>query len=743
MTLPHNARFPDRHGVGLAALTLGLFMASPAFAAAADTASPPSTSQTADEAPSNGIAEGADIVVTTTVANEIAPVTASLQTIEPQAIVSRSFIEDSLPATADFNQLALITPSFSTSGGGGGMGISESSGRLRGFQDGEYNITYDGVPFGDSNDYTHHSNTFFPSDTIETVVVNRGPGNADNLGDATFGGTVNLYSRETREDASASLRAQYGSFNTWMLRGLFQTGSIDKLGGTQMVLGGQYVDTDGRLTYSPYHQLNLFGKAVIPIGSSAKLTLLSTYNKNHFNQPDDDGITLAQEAEYGKNYQLNNDPTSTQYYKYNYTNKSTDFEVAKFEADIAPGTKLENRFYTFHYNNSTLSAEDSTGTDKLKTYDSEGNKISGDIPGYTKLNSYRVWGDILKTAVDFGPATLTAGGWLYWENTSRKRYDYDLTAGGPAADAYNYAEDGDPAYIDYDQNSSSNQAQVFAQLEVRPTSTIKITPGFKHMEITREVDALVNQKTQEPAHFSESWSANLPFLTVNWQPTERLAFYAEYAKGFLAPPLDVMQVQDPSLNTVKPQKSTNYQTGFVFHGSHLSVDADIYYIDFSNKLNDMKVDGETIYYNEGGVTYKGAEGQITYAFDKHLAVFANASRNFAKSNETHLQIANAPYMTAAAGVIYKQGPIRASIIDKVVGAQYADDDQPADYRIAGYNTTIISAGYDFGPFAVQGTVSDLFNSRAVTDISINDGPTDDQYKFLAGREWSVSLLAKF
>jgi iron complex outermembrane recepter protein len=177
-----------------ALLAVGSCVAAPdatsIAAQAAETASP---SDGADSA--QAIAEGSSIIVTATRANEIAPVTASLQTMQPQAIISRSFIEDSLPATADFNQIALISPSVSNFGGANGSGLSESKAQIRGFQDAEYNITYDGVPFGDTNDPSHHSNTFFPSNTIETLVVDRGPGNASNLGIATFGGSMNLFSR--------------------------------------------------------------------------------------------------------------------------------------------------------------------------------------------------------------------------------------------------------------------------------------------------------------------------------------------------------------------------------------------------------------------------------------------------------------------------------------------------------------------------------------------------------------------
>ncbi|WP_067733062.1 TonB-dependent receptor [Novosphingobium naphthalenivorans] len=750
--MPHDKirsrRFAGLTGLSLAALAAGL--SAPAWA----DESGPGKDTDADTV----IAEGSDIIVTGTRANEIAPVTASLHTTEPQAIVSRSFIEDSLPATADFNQLALITPSFTSTGGDGGMGISESKGQLRGFQDGEYNITYDGVPFGDTNDPTHHSNTFFPSNTIETVVVDRGPGNASNLGQATFGGSVNLFSRATREDMGADVRASYGTNNTWLIRPMLQSGAIKALGGTEVLLGGQYVHTDGVRSYAPYHQLNLFGKAVIPIGPDVKLTLLSTYNKNHFNQPDNDGPTLQQVQDYGKHYLLNNDPTSSQYWKYNYTNKTTDFELVKLEADIAPGVRFENRAYTYFYNNSTYTAADTTvegGTVYTAAALGATSRTSADgLPGYAKLNSYRTYGDIMKAMVQVTPwAKITAGGWIEWNVTHRKRYEYDIAAGGYGNWNYNQKYTGTDGkthytYINYDQDSHGNQEQLFAELELQPISGLKITPGFKYLEFTRSISAIANQKTHLPAHFSESWHQSLPFLTANYMVTNNLSAYAQYAKGFLAPPLSVLYNIDPSNNTVKPQTSDNYQVGMVYHGSHLSIDADYYHIDFNNKFANKTVDGDKVFYNLGGVVYEGVEGQITYAFNNGLALFVNGSLNDAKDKDTKLQVAKAPKGTAAAGVLYKHGPVKFSLIDKYTGVQYADDANTPGYRISPYHNTILSIGYDFGIFAVEGTVSDLFNSEKVTSIDINDGPAgditgNDQYHFQPGREASISLKAKF
>ena len=65
---------------------------------------------------------------------------------------------------------------------------------MRGFQDGKYNITYDGIAFGDTNNPTHHAADYFPTSTIGAVVVDRGPGAAGDLGQANYGGAIHFFS---------------------------------------------------------------------------------------------------------------------------------------------------------------------------------------------------------------------------------------------------------------------------------------------------------------------------------------------------------------------------------------------------------------------------------------------------------------------------------------------------------------------------------------------------------------------
>ncbi|CAN5252576.1 TonB-dependent receptor [soil metagenome] len=742
--------------------TLSLAATAETRAAPAEPAAPAATPAAEDP---QKIAEGSDIIVTATRANEIAPVTAALTTTQPQSIISRSFIEDSLPATSDFNQIALIGPSVSGYGNANGPGLSESKAQIRGFQDGEFNITYDGVPFGDTNDPTHHSNTFFPSNTIETLIVDRGPGNASQLGQATFGGNINLFSRATREDAGIELKGSYGSYNTWLLRGVAQSGAIRQLGGAEIVLSAQHIKSDGARTYSGFSSTNVFGKIMIPIGPDAKLTILGTYNENSFNQPDKDGATLAQVALYGKYFSLNNDPNSQSYYGYNYTHKTTDFEVVKFEANIAPNSVFENRAYTYSYDNETLSGSDVTlfatadaatiAKANLVKLTSGSPTTTVGVPGYTKTNKYRVYGDIAKARVDFGFGTITAGAWIEWTHTYRQQRDVNLLTGAP-----NYAEKAadltlappgtaaTPANIKFDQNSSGNHTEEFVELELRPIAGLKITPGFKHVDFNRRIDAAYNQTTRFPQRLSNTYTANLPFATVNYAVNDKLAVYAQYARGFLAPPLSILYVASPTFSTVQPERSTNYQAGVVYHGGNLSIDADVYKIDFTNKFatDPLAPASEgVVYINQGSVQYKGIEGQITYAFGHGLAVFANGSRNYAKTNNAgtaHQQVSNAPEFTAAGGLLYKHGPIRFSLIDKYTGRQWFVDGDD-NYRSNGYNSAILSARYDIGPVRIGVEVNNLFDSRAVTNINKAKTVPFDQYFYQTGRSFTGDITLTF
>ena len=90
----------------------------------------------------------------------------SLGTLQPQSVISAQTINNQIAPTADYATIANIAPSvvnIETEG----PGLSESKMlSMRGFQDGQYNVTYDGIPFGDANGQTHHTTSYFPAKVL-------------------------------------------------------------------------------------------------------------------------------------------------------------------------------------------------------------------------------------------------------------------------------------------------------------------------------------------------------------------------------------------------------------------------------------------------------------------------------------------------------------------------------------------------------------------------------------------------
>jgi iron complex outermembrane receptor protein len=146
-------------------------------------------------------------------ASAIAPTQASLDATQPQSIITREFIDLSVAPTTEYSRIVDIAPSMSGEASNG-PGLGETKVTLRGFTDDQYNITFDGIPWGDTNNPAHHSTSFFPGTIIGGATVERGPGNASNVGYATFGGSINLFSKKPSQVQTTSVFTTLGSWNT-------------------------------------------------------------------------------------------------------------------------------------------------------------------------------------------------------------------------------------------------------------------------------------------------------------------------------------------------------------------------------------------------------------------------------------------------------------------------------------------------------------------------------------------------
>ena len=709
--------------------------------------------------------EGADVEavvvrVEKDVAAAAAPVKASILETQPQSIVTHRFIEQATPETGDYSTTILLAPSIGgISSAGGGVNETNKS-TLRGFQDGQYNLTYDGIAFGDTNDPTHHTASYFPSSTIGTAVVDRGPGAAGDLGQANLGGAVHFFSPHVDDTMGASQKATYGSFNTQSYITTLNSGAISQLHGTKVLLNLDERSSDSELSYSSAVAQNQLLKIVTPINDKTQVTFFASHNYTRFYTSDatlPPGETAAQVAAYGKNWSLTNDPKDEHYYKYNYEKKQTDFEYIDFKSVITPTLDIEDQAYTYFYSNKTTSANDATGLIDVNTSAVSANGVAfgaapktpavaggvpysggvlnintGDIQGYDKLNRYRVVGDIVRLNKDFGFGTLRLGGVFEDSWTNRHKFYEDLSTG--FTPDFKYKPTVAVPYYNNEkllEDSSWVQWQAFADFEWRPTDNLTITPGYKYVNFTRKVDAPVENGVQGgpslgPINGQNTYTKSLYFLTANYRIEPYWSVYAQTATGFLVPSLSFEQVSNFALNNLKPEESTNYQLGTVYTRGAFTIDGDVYRIDVTN----IETAGPTscgCFVNGGNAEFGGVEGEASYTLSNGLTMFANGSVNSAKN------YTQAPKSTEAAGLIYGQGPIAGTLTYKVVGPQVSKAGTP----LGAYSTLDASVSYDFGRFKAKLAGFNLMDDRKVTQY---DGTF---YAFQVGRQIQLTLQAQY
>ncbi len=119
----------------------------------------------------------------------------------PQSFVGDQVIHEIASPFGDFGTIANYTPSYESSSPNGPGFDAAKGATLRGFVDGQFNITMDGIPFEDPDTFAHHSTSYFPVAMIDHLIVDRSPGAAPDLGYASFGGSLNLYSAVIPDEA--------------------------------------------------------------------------------------------------------------------------------------------------------------------------------------------------------------------------------------------------------------------------------------------------------------------------------------------------------------------------------------------------------------------------------------------------------------------------------------------------------------------------------------------------------------
>lgn len=740
-----------RSAVLLSSVSLTAFaLAAPAFAAEE---AGPTTVETVE-------------VVATAV--HVAPSAAPVDIVQPTSNIQREFIQNNIIPLASFDDIVKFSPSVADqSPNGPGLGKSETL-SLRGFQDGQFNVTFDGIPFGDATDLHHTSSALFIAHDIGEAQVDRGPGTASTIGNATFGGSMNFVTKAPLQQRTINPYATFGSFNTYAGGLEVDTGQTESFG--RLFVDGQYETSNGYLTHASESRANYMFKDVYDVGDRVTLTFMAS--ANHAFEYTTQGATLANIQAFGRNFGLSNDPTTQSYYRYQPSNYYSDFDYIDAKVKLADHWTLRNTLYTDAFEHKYTESSDASDTNPADvgvTYYSDakiGSKLNPqpigagrDIPGKLADAKFRAYGDIARVEHELSIGTLRFGIWFEQNRDARWSQSIDITQGSaPVTGKY-----GTP--YTYNLVDTLTTTQPFVELEWQASPNLVITPGFRYSDFQRGLSALLNKvKPPAPANFQTRYTSPQPSVSARYTLEPGWTVYAQAAKGFLAPPINLLEVTGGPLS-IKPEETWNYQAGSAFKRGRWVLGADAYYIDFSNFISSITIGGQTNYINGGGAIYSGAELEAQYVLDHGFSLYGNATYNSAKYKGASVWLAETPESTAAFGVLYdnRRGPY-ASLIGKYIGSRYGLDvplngssAHANQFGLDGYVTADLAFGWRFNNlvpglrnFTASVKVSNLFDNTTINDYAGQQAASSTAFPLgqplfwtMPGRSAFVNLSASF
>jgi iron complex outermembrane recepter protein len=683
-----------------------------------------------------------------------APTQAPIDAEEPQSLIGQHFIEENYTTSANYTDIINIAPSVADTTPNGRGNAESLNMSIRGFQDGQFNVTFDGIPWNDSNDFTHHSTSYFTANTIGSVLVDRGPGTAAQIGNATFGGTVALQSKDPQATHNVSPSLTIGSWRTNDYSVQVDTGAMPQAGDARAMLTVTSINTDGAMSNNGLERKNAFFKYVEPVSATTSVTAVAMYNTLHQNVSQF-GTTLAQMQQYGAHYSLSTVPSSDAYYGFNYDDIHTDFEYLQLKTRW-DGVRIDEKLYTYAYYHKINETNDpSLALGSKGTYDglqcdptqAGYDPTCNDVSGQKGFNNYRSWGNILRLEGDVGPGTLRGGLWIDYQWNDRVLWDVDWTQGAvldPKGDFNGYQR-----YLHDDLTT----IDPFIEYEYRPVETLTITPGLRWSSFSRKIDALVNPQVGGQTSSSNSWNGAQPSLYALDRITPNASIYAQYARGFLAPKdkLAYQPVQTAA-KEISAQHTTNLQAGGSWKTDALTLAADVYHIKFDNFFTYSAHGANVVAVGGGSAIFKGVELEATWAVGGGFSLYGNYSKN----DQTYAdgtQVQYAPDGTWAAGVIYDRGGLYGSLLAKHIGTTVQAGNNGPDggnYDISGYTTTDLAIGYTIkSPWAgvkdvkVRFQVSDLSNSESIYYVYGATLSGTDMFMTLPGRSYSLGLSADF
>jgi iron complex outermembrane receptor protein len=739
----------------------------------------------------DAVSQSITVQETVTLAADTAPLGNTLDATSAKTVISSTVMTNFMAPVADFAEVIQQAPgAFSTNPNGIGLGQGKSF--FRGFADGQYTLTFDGIPFEDTNSPTHHSWASFPKQWISSTDFDRSPGQASDFGPTNFGGSINMKSPELQADPNIRGTITYGSFNTKLLSLDFDSGLLGPKKRDAVLFNVNAMTSDGYQTYNYQQRDAGYGKFQHRFSDRSSLSLYGGVVDIWNHTPNTTNPTRAQVEQFGDNFLLTNTPLlpngtpDPYYYGYNTYHVQTDFEYAAFSSYLGAGWNVDTKAYTTRYWNKQFYQNGATV-----------NLTSSKPSGVDKLNGYRHAGDTAIVSKEFKFGVFRTGIWYDWAYTDR----YQVPS--------NILTQQDTPLGNFHEHFITQSYQPFAEFEWRATRRLVVTAGLKaadynmHLEQYQDngktVGCLGGVATTYPstagvfagapaciggvafATHTINYNNWLPTLTARYRVWRQWSAYGQFAEGSVIPPSNVFDVPGGNVLTApKPTLAKTYQGGSVLKLNRFTLDADVYYVHFQNGYQSY-IDpstNEPVFVATGPSNTKGFEAESHVALGYGLSAYGNFTVGSAKYQtgpnypNGGQWVQNTPSNVEGVSLLWQHRNFDLGLTDKRVG-QYYNDNGSLNYKINGisipfpvnqavtitpWNLLNVFANYTiknssrFRGTKIQLAINNLANSHSLVGITPGVAATastpfvvspTDQLNLLPGRSFSLTITGGY
>ncbi|EIZ79433.1 TonB-dependent receptor [Novosphingobium sp. Rr 2-17] len=240
------------------------------------------------------------------------------------------------------------------------------------------------------------------------------------------------------------------------------------------------------------------------------------------------------------------------------------------------------------------------------------------------------------TSNRLGPFDFIVGGYFDREDVARTAFYgyYDRDAKGGEGQSLGIV----------DSASKLTEWAGFANATAHISRSLDVTAGIRHSQITQTFNAAnsgllftgsddVEENTQ---HFREN--KNTYMGNIRWRPTDNILFYARVASGYRPGGGRTIPIGAPDglADHYESDSLWNYEVGTKVSllNNHLTIDADLFWIDWTNIQTYVTYGNVSVNGNGGKAVSKGAEAQITFQPIDGLNLSANGTYNKAYFTES-------------------------------------------------------------------------------------------------------------